>query len=291
VAIVTGAGRGIGREHALALARNGASVVVNDIGADIHGRGGDNSAVMGVVDEIEQLGGQAIANTDDVADWEGAERLVASAIEVFGDLHVLVNNAGILRDRMIVSMTPEDWDAVIRVHLRGTFAPAKHAIAYWRQKYKDGFSPAARLINTSSASGLYGNVGQSNYGAAKAGVAGFTIIAAEELGRYDITVNAIAPAARTRMTEPLPHWAVSDEVRRGEVFDEGAAENISPLVVWLASEVSAQVTGQVFNVRGGRIDIARRWAHGPEASKGARWEMADLDEVIPRLLAELNEGP
>jgi NAD(P)-dependent dehydrogenase (short-subunit alcohol dehydrogenase family) len=289
VVIVTGAAHGIGREHALELARQGARVLVNDLGGDVHGQGADLRPVDDVVDEIKQLGGEAVANFEDVSDFDGAQRMVRAAIEAFGELHVLVNNAGILRDRMHVNMSPDEWDAVIRVHLRGTFAPTRHATAYWRDLHKQGYSVAARVINTSSASGLYGNIGQSHYGAAKAGIAAFTIITAEELARYGITVNAIAPAARTRMTEDLPHWAVSDEVKRGEVFDENSPANISPLVAWLASEVSEGVTGQVFNIRGGTVDVALRWAHGPRADKGDRWEVAEFDEVIPRLIAELGE--
>jgi NAD(P)-dependent dehydrogenase (short-subunit alcohol dehydrogenase family) len=289
VVIVTGAAHGIGREHALELARQGARVLVNDLGGDVHGQGANRQPVDDVVDEIKQFGGEAIANFEDVSDFDGAQRMVRAAIEAFGALHVLVNNAGILRDRMHVNMTPDEWDAVIRVHLRGTYAPTRHATAYWRDLHKQGNPVAARVINTSSASGLYGNLGQSNYGAAKAGIAAFTIILAEELGRYGITVNAIAPAARTRMTEDLPHWALSDEVKRGEVFDENSPANISPLVAWLASEASEGVTGQVFNIRGGSVDVALRWAHGPGADKGERWEVAEFDEVIPRLIAELGD--
>jgi NAD(P)-dependent dehydrogenase (short-subunit alcohol dehydrogenase family) len=287
VVIVTGAANGIGKEHALELARQGAKVVVNDVGGDVHGDGKDRRPVDDVVDQITELGGEAVANSDDVSDWDGAKRLIDAAVDSFGTLHVLVNNAGILRDRMVVNMSAEEWDAVLRVHLRGTFVTTRWAAEYWRELAKRGEPVDARIINTSSASGLYGNVGQSNYGAAKAGIAGFTIIAAEELGRYGVTVNAIAPAARTRMTEALPHWALSDEAARGEVFDADSPANIAPVVAWLASEASAGVTGQVFNVRGGDIDVAHRWAHGPSASKQGRWTVDELDEVIPKLVSEL----
>jgi NAD(P)-dependent dehydrogenase (short-subunit alcohol dehydrogenase family) len=290
VAIVTGAAHGIGREHALELARQGARVVVNDVGGDVHGQGAHQRPADAVVEEIRQLGGEAVASFEDVSDFDGAARIVQAAIDAFGVLHVLVNNAGILRDRMHVNMTAQEWDAVMAVHLRGTFACTRHAAAYWRELHKQGTPVTARVINTSSASGLYGNLGQSNYGAAKAGIAGFTIIVAEELARYGVTVNAIAPAARTRMTEDLPHWAMSEEVQRGEVFDRDNPANIAPLVAWLASEASAGVTGQVFNIRGGSVDVARRWEHGPGAEKDRRWEVAEFDEVIPRLIAELG-GP
>jgi len=289
VAIVTGAAHGIGREHALELARQGARIVVNDVGGDVHGQGADNRPADDVVNEIKELGGEAVASFEDVSDFDAAGRLIRAAIDSFGALHVLVNNAGILRDRMHVNMTPQEWDAVLSVHLRGTFACTRHAAAYWRELHKQGNPVAARVINTSSASGLYGNIGQSNYGAAKAGIAGFTIIVAEELARYGVTVNAIAPAARTRMTEDLAHWAVSDEVRSGRAFDRDSPANISPLVAWLASEASAGVTGQVFNIRGGSVDVARRWTHGPAAHKDRRWEVAEFDQVIPRLISELGE--
>jgi NAD(P)-dependent dehydrogenase (short-subunit alcohol dehydrogenase family) len=289
VAIVTGAGHGIGREHALELARQGARVVVNDVGGDVHGQGVNQSPAQAVVEEIRQLGGEAVACFEDVSDFDGAGQIIQAAIDAFGVLHVLVNNAGILRDRMHVNMTPQEWDAVMAVHLRGTFACTRHAAAYWRERHKQGAPVAARVINTSSASGLYGNLGQSNYGAAKAGIAGFTIIVAEELARYGVTVNAIAPAARTRMTQELSHWAETEEVRRGEVFDRDSPANIAPLVAWLASEASAGVTGQVFNIRGGSIDVARRWAHGPAAEKDRRWEVAEFDDVIPQRIAELGD--
>ncbi|MEW9556183.1 SDR family oxidoreductase [Nonomuraea sp. NPDC050783] len=273
VVIVTGGARGIGRGHALEFARQGAKVVVNDLGAEVDGTGSSGAAAE-VAAEIEALGGQALVNGEDVSDFEGAERLVRAAVDHFGDLHVLVNNAGILRDRMLVNMTAEEWDAVIRVHLRGTFAPLRHAAAYWRAKAKAGEAVDARIINTTSSSGIYGNPGQGNYGAAKAGIAGLTIIAARELERYGITVNAIAPAALTRMTESLIPAGV-----------KGAdPDDIAPLVVWLASAEARGITGRVFNVRGGAISVAEGWHAGPGVDKGSRWDPAELGAVIPALV-------
>ncbi|MEU4576942.1 SDR family oxidoreductase [Nonomuraea sp. ATR24] len=272
VVIVTGAARGIGRGHALEFARQGAKVVVNDLGAEVDGTGSSGAAAE-VVAEIEALGGEAIVNGEDVSDFDGAERLVRAAIERFGDLHVLVNNAGILRDRMLVNMSAEEWDAVIRVHLRGTFAPLRHAAAYWRGKAKAGEAVDARIINTTSSSGIYGNPGQGNYGAAKAGIAGLTVIAARELERYGVTVNAIAPAALTRMTEGLiPSGANAD------------ADDIAPLVVWLSSAEARGITGRVFNVRAGVISVAEGWHAGPAVDKGGRWDPAELGAVIPALV-------
>jgi NAD(P)-dependent dehydrogenase (short-subunit alcohol dehydrogenase family) len=283
VAIVTGAGRGIGRGHALELARQGALVVVNDLGVAVDGTGADRGPAQTVVDEIRALGGTAIVNGDDVSSWGGAEALVASAIEAFGRLDVLVNNAGILRDRMLVNMTEEEWDAVIRVHLKGTFGPTHFAAAYWRERSKAGEAVDARVINTSSTSGLFANPGQTNYGAAKSGIATFSIIAAKELGRYGVTVNAIAPGALTRMTENLnPGRAVP----AGDEWSERSPENIAPLVTWLASAESAGVTGQIFLVAGGRIAIAKAWERGPGVDRGARWDPSELGPVVTKLLAE-----
>jgi NAD(P)-dependent dehydrogenase (short-subunit alcohol dehydrogenase family) len=279
---VTGAGRGIGREHALAFARHGAKVVVNDLGAEVDGRGSSDGPAGEVVDRIRADGGEAIANGEDVADWAGARRLVDAAIEAFGDLHVLVSNAGILRDRMLVNMEEAEWDDVIRVHLKGTFAPARWAAVHWREQAKAGRANQARLITTSSSSGIYGNVGQTNYGAAKAGIAAFTVIAAKELERYGVTVNAIAPGARTRMTEDLGGARVAPP---GD-FDPRSPENVAPLVVWLGSERSAGVTGRVFNVAGGRISVAEGWRAGPGLDKGARWDPEELSSVVPDLVAE-----
>jgi len=278
IAVVTGAGRGIGREHALELARQGAAVVVNDLGGGTDGGGTDASAAQAVANEIIAAGGRAVANADDVSDTDGAKRLIDQAIEAFGGLDVLVNNAGILRDRTIATMSPEEWDAVIRVHLRGTFAPTRFAVAYWRDQAKRTGQPTgARLINTTSASGIYGNFGQSNYGAAKGGIASFTVIAAMELARYGATANAVAPAARTRLTAPqMP----ADQAR------ELGPEHISPLIAWLASSESGEVTGRVFDVMGTRIGVAESWRLGPEAIKAGGWDAAELGSVIPGLVAQ-----
>lgn len=283
VVIVTGAARGIGRGHALEFARQGARVVVNDLGAEVDGTGSSTGPAGEVVEAIRAGGGEAVASGEDVSDFDGARRLVESTVERFGDLHVLVNNAGILRDRMLVNMSPEEWDAVIRVHLRGTFAPLRHAAAYWRSRSKAGHEIGAAVINTTSSSGIYGNVGQGNYGAAKAGIASLTVIAARELARYGVTVNAVAPAALTRMTENLVRWQGGDEPTG---FDARAADNIAPLVVWLASEEARGITGRVFNVRGGEISVAEGWRAGSGTDKGARWEPGELGAVIPDLVAK-----
>ena len=283
VAIVTGAGRGIGRGHALELAREGAHVVVNDLGSAVDGAGADRGPAQVVVEEIRAAGGTAIGNGDDVSTWAGAQAVVTSAIESFGRLDVVVNNAGILRDRMLVNMTEEEWDDVIRVHLKGTFGPTHFAAAYWRERSKSGEAVDARVINTSSTSGLFANPGQSNYGAAKSGIATFSIIAAKELGRYGVTVNAIAPGALTRMTEPLLGSRAAPQV--GE-WNERAPENIAPLVTWLASPESAGVTGQVFLVSGGRIAIATGWGRGSGVDRGARWAPTELGVVVQKLIAE-----
>jgi NAD(P)-dependent dehydrogenase (short-subunit alcohol dehydrogenase family) len=276
VVIVTGAGRGIGRAHALSFAAEGAAVVVNDVGADVDGSGSSTGPAAEVVRQITDRGGRAVISGHDVADETGARALVATAVDEFGRLDVLVNNAGILRDRMLVNMSFEEWDAVIRVHLRGTFGPSHAAAQHWRERSKAGEEVSARIINTSSPSGIYGNVGQSNYGAAKAGIASFTVIAAMELARYGVTVNAIAPVAATRMTIPLS--------------TEGAAgpgpEDISPLVVWLGSEQSAGVTGRVFNVRGGRISVAEGWHAGPGVSREGHWQPDELGEVVTELVRQ-----
>lgn len=282
VVIVTGAGRGIGRAHALAFAREGALVVVNDLGAEVDGTGSSTGPAGEVVDTIRAMGGTAVANGDDVASWEGAQRIVNSAIEAFGRLDVVVNNAGILRDRMIVNMTESEWDDVVRVHLKGTFNMTRWAAAYFRERAKAGETNDARIINTTSASGLYGNIGQANYGAAKAGIASLTIIASMELGRYGVTVNAIAPVALTRMTENLGIVATDDERAKAEL----APENISPLVVWLGSPRSAGITGRVFDVAGHHIDVAEGWHAGPGAqAAGDRFTMEELDAQIPALVA------
>jgi NAD(P)-dependent dehydrogenase (short-subunit alcohol dehydrogenase family) len=292
VVIVTGAGRGIGRGHALEFARQGAKVVVNDLGASVDGSGSSDGPAGEVVDEIRANGGQAIANGENVADFDGAGRLVQAAIDEFGKLDVVVNNAGILRDRMLVNMSEAEWDAVIAVHLKGTFGPAHHAANHWRARTKAGEEPAdvhGRIINTSSPSGLYGNVGQANYGAAKAGIASFTVIAAMELGRYGVTANAIAPVALTRMTEDLGMGKRAEEHAKeaeADAFNPFGADNIAPLVVWLGSVESDGVTGRVFNVNGGRIAVAEGWAAGPSVDKGARWDPEELGAVVPELVAQ-----
>ncbi len=285
VVIVTGAGRGIGRGHALEFARQGAKVVVNDLGAESDGTGGSSGPAGEVVDAIRTHGGEAVVNGDDVADWAGAQRLVQTAIDAFGGLDVLVNNAGFLRDRMVVSTSEEEWDAVIRVHLKGHFAPTRCAAAYWREQQKAGVTVDARVINTSSGAGLMGSVGQGAYSAAKAGIAALTLVESAELARYGVTANAIAPAARTRMTEAVfaDNMAAPDAA---DAFDVMAPENIAPLVVWLGSAASAGVTGRVFEVEGGIISIADGWQHGPREDKGARWEPDEVGAVVTRLLAD-----
>ena len=284
IVIVTGAGRGIGRGHALEFARQGAKVVVNDLGAESDGTGGSGGPAGEVVDAIRAMGGEAIVNGDDVADWAGAQRLVQTAVDTFGGLDVLVNNAGFLRDRMVVSTSEEEWDAVIRVHLKGHFAPTRFAAAYWREQQKNGVAVDGRVINTSSGAGLMGSVGQGAYSAAKAGIAGLTMVEAAELGRYGVTANAIAPAARTRMTEAV--FADSMAPPDDDAFDAMAPENIAPLVVWLGSADSAGVTGRVFEVEGGVVSVADGWQHGPREDKGARWDPDEVGPVVRKLLAE-----
>ncbi len=283
IVVVTGAGRGIGRGHAIEFARAGAKVVVNDLGAEMDGTDAKLGPANEVVEEIKGFGGEAIVNGDDVSDAAGAQRIVQSAIDAFGGIDVVVSNAGILRDRMVVNMSPEEWDAVMAVHLRGTFLMTRYAGAYWRDRSKAGEENDARIINTSSPSGLLGNPGQSNYGAAKAGIAGFTIITAAELGRYGVTVNAVSPGARTRMTE----GGRLGQLTYGEdEFDPYHPDNIAPLVVWLGSKDSAGITGRVFNVVGGRVGVMEGWHEGPFADKGARWSPEELGAVVPDLLAE-----
>jgi len=261
VCIITGAGRGIGREHALMLAAHGAKVVVNDLGGEMDGEGRSTGPAQDVVDEIVAAGGEAVVNGDDVSDWAGAKRLIDQAVDTFGGLDVVINNAGILRDRMLTNMTEEEWDAVIKVHLKGTFGPSHHAAAYWRERSKAGEENEGRIINTSSPSGIYGNIGQTNYGAAKAGIAAFTIIASMELARYGVTVNAIAPAALTRMTENLG-MGQADEATKEKM----APHWIAPIVTWLASVQSRDVTGRVFDVSGQALSISEGWHRGPTAT-------------------------
>ncbi|HEV7420953.1 MAG TPA: SDR family oxidoreductase [Mycobacterium sp.] len=284
VVIVTGSGGGIGRAHALAFAAEGARVVVNDIGVGLDGSpAGGGSAAQGVVDEITAAGGEAVVSGANVATWDGAASLIQTAVDTFGGLDVLVNNAGIVRDRMLANTSEEEWDAVVAVHLKGHFATLRHAAGYWRGQSKEGKSVDARIINTSSGAGLQGSVGQGNYSAAKAGIAAMTLVAAAELSRYGVTVNAIAPSARTRMTETV----FADMMAKpDEGFDAMAPENISPLVVWLGSAESRDVTGKVFEVEGGVVRIAEGWAHGPQVDKGARWDPAELGPVVADLLAK-----
>ena len=284
VAIITGAGRGIGREHALLFAAEGAKVVGNDLGGGLDGSSAAASPAEEVVAEIKDMGGDAVANHDNIATWEGGERLIKTALDSFGELHVLVNNAGILRDRVLVNLSEEDWDSVINVHLKGHFVPTRHAATYWREQAKAGHPVKASIINTSSTSGLLGNVGQSNYGAAKAGIAAFTVIIAEELARYGVRANAIAPAARTRMTESTP--GLSDYVVKptdAAVFDVWDPANISPLVATLAME-DCEANGQVFFVQGGTVRKFQNWTMTETLEKHDRWEVAELARQLPTLL-------
>jgi NAD(P)-dependent dehydrogenase (short-subunit alcohol dehydrogenase family) len=284
VVIVTGAGRGLGRAHALAFAAEGAKVVVNDLGAELDGSGGSTGPAGEVVDEIRAGGGEAVANGADVADWAQAEAMVAQAVDTFGHLDVLVNNAGFLRDRMLANTSEQEWDAVMRVHLKGHFAPSRHAMAHWKERAKAGEEVQGRIINTSSGAGLLGSVGQGNYSAAKAGIAALTLVEAAELGRYGVTANAIAPAARTRMTEKVFADTMATPTE-GE-FDAMAPENVSPLVVWLGGLDSAEVTGRVFEVEAGKISVADGWQHGPEVDKGARWEPREVGPAVADLLTK-----
>jgi len=285
VVIVTGAGRGIGRAHALEFARQGAKVVVNDIGAELDGTGGSVSPASEVVDAIRSAGGEAAVNGDDVADWDGAQRLVQTAVTTFGGLDVVVNNAGFVRDRMFANVAEDEWDAVVRVHLKGHFCVARWAAAYWRDQTKAGAAVDARIINTSSGAGLMGSVGQAAYSAAKAGIAGLTMVQSAELGRYGVTANAIAPSARTRMTETVfaDMMAAPDEP---DAFDAMSPDNIAPLVVWLGSAESKDVTGRVFEIEGGKVSVADGWQHGPAVDKGDRWDPAELGPVVHELLSK-----
>lgn len=281
VVVVTGGARGIGREHALEFARHGARVVVNDLGTSVAGAGRSSAPAEAVVAEISKMGGEAVANADDVADFDGAGRLVALAIEKFGGLDVVVNNAGFLRDKMFASTGEDEWDAVMRVHLRGHFCVSRRAAAHWRSLAKAGKPVDGRIVNTSSGAGLLGAVGQSAYSAAKAGIAALTLVQAVELGRYGVTANAIAPAARTRMTEVV----FGEMMKPPEAgFDAMHPGNISPLVVWLGSAESKNVTGQVFEVRGGEIVVYQGWRPGPKVDKRGRWDPCELGEVVPGLV-------
>jgi NAD(P)-dependent dehydrogenase (short-subunit alcohol dehydrogenase family) len=283
IAIVTGAGRGIGREHALSLASQGAKVVVNDLGGNIDGSGGDLSPAEQVVQEIKGMGGEAVANGDSVSDWAGAERLINTAIETFGDLNIVVNNAGILRDRMLFSMSEAEWDAVINVHLKGTFAPSRFACVYWREQSKAGKPVSGRIINTTSVSGIYGTPGQTNYGAAKAGIASFTNIAALEMARYGVTVNAVAPVALTRMTEGLGPAPESDEDR-----EKRSPRWIAPIVTWLASDEAADVTGRIFEASGDVLAVSEGWVRGPK--HGPVDDPTILGPIVAELLSKARKN-
>ena len=283
VAIITGAGRGLGREHALLFASEGAKVVVNDLGGSIDGTGDDRAPAQLVVDEIKAAGGEAVANIDNVADWEGGQRLINTAIEAFGDLHVLINNAGILRDRVIVNMTEEEWDAVIHVHLKGHFVPTRWAAAYWREQSKAGKEVKASIVHTSSTSGLIGNPGQANYGAAKAGIAAFSTICAQELPRYGVRSNCLVPAARTRLTEATPGLSEVVKEPDDESFDVWAPGHVSPIVAWLSKE-DCEVNGQTFFSQGGTIRLFRPWTMKDTIDRNERWTLAELDTEMKRLL-------
>lgn len=284
VVIITGAGRGLGRAHALAFAAEGAKVVVNDIGVELDGSGGGTGPAGEVVEQIRASGGEAIANGADIADWEQAKGLVDAAVEAFGGLHCVVNNAGVVRDRMFVNVSEEEFDFVTRVHLKGHFAVSRHAAAYWRDRSKAGEPVEARIVNTSSGAGLQGSVGQAVYSASKGAIASLTLVQAAELGRYGITANAICPNARTRMTEET----FADDMKEvgGDAFDEVAPENASPLVVWLGSAESRDVTGRVFEVKGGRIAVSDGWRDDAEVDKGARWAPDEVGTAVHEILAK-----
>ena len=285
VIIVTGAARGLGRAHALALAKHGARVVVNDLGVERDGTSAASGPAQEVVDEIIAAGGKAIANNADVADWNQAEAMIQQAIETWGVLDGLICNAGFLRDRMLASMSEEEWDTVVRVHLKGHFAPARHAITHWRERAKQGEDVQARIVNTSSGAGLMGSIGQGNYAAAKAAIAQLTIQQASEWGRYGVLVNAIAPDARTRMTEGI--FYSSDDVQEG-TFDEKAPENVSPLVVWLASP-ECDITGRTFEATGGQLNVCDGWQHGPVQSVGDR--QITVEEISDLVHASIESAP
>jgi NAD(P)-dependent dehydrogenase (short-subunit alcohol dehydrogenase family) len=288
VAIVTGAGRGIGRTHALLLASEGAAVVVNDLGGSSGGEGADASPAQQVVDEIKASGGRASANYDSVSSWTGAETMVQQAVDAFGGLDVLINNAGILRDKMSFNMDEAEWDQVIDVHLKGHFATSRFAAAYWRLKSKETGEPVnAKIVNTASESGLYGNAGQANYAAAKAGIASMTIVMARELERIGVRVNAICPVARTRLTEAVAGDFMN--AKEGE-FDRFAPENISAVVGWLASDLAVGVTGQVVKVMGGQVQLVRGWRPITEATDDKPWTIASIESVAGTLFAKSDKG-
>jgi NAD(P)-dependent dehydrogenase (short-subunit alcohol dehydrogenase family) len=291
VVIVTGAGRGLGRAHALELARHGASVVVNDLDVTVDGSKidtGTSSAAQHVVAEIVSAGGTALANHEDVADWEGSARLMEAALNAFGRLDAVVNNAGVVRDRMFVNATPDEWDTVLRVHLRGHFCVARRAAAYWRDETRKGRQLSGRIVNTSSGAGLLGSMGQAAYSAAKAGIVGLTLVQAAELGRYGVTANAIAPAARTRMTETLFAGAMARPEQPG-AFDAMAPENVSPLVAWLCSLASAAISGKVFEIGGGRLTLMDGWQEAATIDSGHRLNMDEIGPLLDKLVREAPE--
>jgi NAD(P)-dependent dehydrogenase (short-subunit alcohol dehydrogenase family) len=281
VAIITGAGRGLGREHALLFAAEGAKIVVNDLGGANDGSGSDMTPAQQTVADIKAMGGEAIVNTDNVADWEGSKRMIDSAIEAFGDLDILVNNAGILRDRVLVNMSEAEWDSVIQVHLKGHFAPTHHAAAYWREQAKAGITKPRNLVHTSSTSGLFSNPGQANYGAAKSGIATFSQICAKELSRYNVKSNAIAPAARTRLTMATPGLEDVMAAKDGK-FDEWDPANVSPLVAYLASDL-CEFSGETFYVQGGQVTRVATWAMAEEIKQDDRWTVSALATAISAL--------
>jgi NAD(P)-dependent dehydrogenase (short-subunit alcohol dehydrogenase family) len=285
VVVITGAGRGIGKGHALEFARQGAKVVVNDIGAELDGSGGSTGPAGEVVTEIRDLGGEAIANGDDISTWDGGANLVKAAIEAFGDINVVVNNAGVVRDRMFANAAEDEWDLTMQVHLKGHFVASRHAAAYWRDRAKAGDQVEGRIINTTSGAGLLGSIGQAAYSAAKGGIISLTLVQAAELARYGVTANAIAPAARTRMTEKVfaDTMAAPDQP---DAFDEMAPDNVAPLVAWLGSVDSAGVTGRVFEVEAGKVSIADGWHHGRVIDKGARWDPIEIGNAVLELLEE-----
>lgn len=283
VAVVTGAGRGIGRAHAVELARQGARVVVNDLGSSLHGEGTGTGPAEEVVALIRDAGGEAVTHADDIATWDGAGGLIATALEHFGRLDAVVNNAGFVRDRMFATTSEDEWDAVIRVHLRGHFCVARAAAAHWRDRAKAGDDVDGRIINTSSGAGLLGSVGQAAYSAAKGGILSLTLVQAAELGRYGVTANAIAPSARTRMTEEV--FAETMRAPDDGRFDAMDPANIAPLVAWLASADSREVTGRVFEAEGGRLSVADGWQHGEVVDRGERWDPADIGPAVRKLLA------
>jgi NAD(P)-dependent dehydrogenase (short-subunit alcohol dehydrogenase family) len=288
VVIVTGAGRGLGRAHALEIASQGACVVVNDLGVALDGAavtGGATSPAEDVVAEISARGGSAIANHDDVADWEGSAGIFGAAIDAFGRLDAVVNNAGVVRDRMFANATVDEWDAVLRVHLRGHFCVARHAASYWRDAAKNGEPVSGRIVNTSSGAGLLGSTGQAAYSAAKAGIVGLTLVEAAELARYGVTANAIAPSARTRMTEAVLADAMAAPAE-AETFDAMAPENVSPLVAWLCSAGSGSISGRVFEIEGGRLTLMDGWQRAATIDSGRRLDSSEIGALVGKLVGE-----